>query len=414
MKSNLENKRKLKVVWLCHFANEEMKAYFKVKHINEFAPWISLSLQLFEGVDDVELHVVSPNVYTNTDAYLEKNGIHYHFYAPSPSIFNNRLFRRIYSFLNMAALGEFNWIKRKVSRTIRNIHPDIVHLHGAENAYQYSSGILPLIDEYPILTTIQGFIRNSIDNDRITKVRKAIEAKIIKNSQHFAIRKSDEMKAITEEMHPGADLYYHNYPVGKPRRTKENIGAFEPIDFIFFARVCKEKGIEDLLIAFSEVKKSIPNANLTVVGGVSDNYQDHLIKICKSCGILDSVKFEGFLPTQNDIYNLAYKAKVCVLPTYHDILPGTVLESMFLKLPVIAYGVGGLPHLNEANITIELVEVRNTKVLANRMEELYNDSAYRLELAERAYTHVNLTFDNNIVVRDIISAYRKVLAHKIF
>ena len=43
----------------------------------------------------------------------------------------------------------------------------------------------------------------------------------------------------------------------------------------------------------------------------------------------------------------AINARICVLPTYHDILPGTILESMFMKLPVIAYDVTGLSELND-------------------------------------------------------------------
>ena len=55
----------------------------------------------------------------------------------------------------------------------------------------------------------------------------------------------------------------------------------------------------------------------------------------------------GFLKSQQDIYEHAIHSRIYVLPTYHDIIPGTIIESMFMKLPGIAYAVGGIPELNE-------------------------------------------------------------------
>ena len=41
MESGINNK-KLKVVWLCHFANQEMQDYFRTPHVKEMAPWINV------------------------------------------------------------------------------------------------------------------------------------------------------------------------------------------------------------------------------------------------------------------------------------------------------------------------------------------------------------------------------------
>jgi hypothetical protein len=33
--------KKIRVVWLCHFANQEMKDFFHTPHLKEMAPWIN-------------------------------------------------------------------------------------------------------------------------------------------------------------------------------------------------------------------------------------------------------------------------------------------------------------------------------------------------------------------------------------
>ena len=69
---------KLKVIWICHFSNKEVRerlplSKMKVKNsiksllgkkinpgYSDFAPWVSNLIKEFEKFDEVELHVVSP------------------------------------------------------------------------------------------------------------------------------------------------------------------------------------------------------------------------------------------------------------------------------------------------------------------------------------------------------------------
>lgn len=68
------NKEKLKVVWLCYFINKEVQDRLKpYKSINEFAPWIPISIRILENDDNVELHVISPHEYI-------RGKINYYFY----------------------------------------------------------------------------------------------------------------------------------------------------------------------------------------------------------------------------------------------------------------------------------------------------------------------------------------------
>lgn len=403
------DQKKIKVVWLCHFANQQMKEYFHTPELNEFAPWITLSIELFKKESHIELHIVSENIYNNKDAEFRIDNIHYHFFKYIPVPFYNKYFRKLHSLSRFDTATNFFWIKKKVEKIVKAINPDIVHLHGAENAFFYSSGILPILGKYPLLTTIQGFVRNSSSIDYQTKIRIKIEEQIIKGTTYFGIRETKEMESIVTSLNPNAKFFYHNYPISIPHVVKDNIGKDEPIDCIFFARVCKDKGIEDLLQAISLVKKKIPQINLSVVGGVDSQYMDVLGGIIKQLGIEENVKFYGYLPTQHDIHQLAYNAKVCVLPTYHDILPGTVLESMFMKLPVIAYAVGGLPELNKYEENLKLVELNKIENLAEIIIKLLNSIDERNQVSVKACIYVNKRFNNSEVVSSIIQSYNKIL-----
>jgi glycosyltransferase involved in cell wall biosynthesis len=392
----------MKVVWLCHFANQEMKDHFKTPKLHEMSPWIGLLIGIFQYRLDIELHIVAPNIFTNRDCSFVKKGIHYHFYPLRLKLIP----KKVNTLFKMSFGANYHFVQRKIVEIIDQIKPDIIHLHGAENPH-YSSGILPLIDKYPILTTIQGFIRNSSVTNRDIRNKTKIEEEIIKKTKHFGIR-TDDMSKIVLGINPSASLHFHNYPVAKPKVLKDNIGKDEPIDCLFFARVCKDKGIEDLLSAIAILKNENPEISLSVIGDTSNSYLSYLKKTCVDLKIENNVKFLGFIETQDEIYSHALKAKMCVLPTHHDIIPGTIIESMYMKLPVVAYAVGGIPELNLKETTLSLVEKHNINQLAERICQLLKNVELRKTLSEKAYVIANERF-NNIVMPNILRAYQDVL-----
>lgn len=400
-------KKTIKILWLCHFANDDIKNIVGAKNVNEFAPWINKLIDLFKTNDLIELYIVAPNVYDNRLLNFKLDNVSYTLYPIVPIIFRNRYLAKVYYFFRLDYFSKFYWIKKQVYKIVNNIKPDLIHLHGAENPY-YSAAILKLINSYKVLTTIQGFIRNSTSVTFDVKQRINIEEKIIKKSKNIGVR-TQEMSRIVLEINPNAKLYFHNYPMEIPDSCKENIGMDEPIDCLYFARVEKDKGIEDLLFAISLLKIKLPDIKVTIIGDSDPNYLISLKLICYNNNIIDNVTFLGFLKSEADIYPYILKSKVCVLPTYHDILPGTILLSMFMKLPVVSYNVGGIPELNNEFNTISIVEKGDIKQLSDTILNLLNNIDLRFNYAEIAYKYSRKRFDNNNVIYDIISAYNIIL-----
>jgi len=393
----------IKVVWLCHFANAEMKTFFDTPHVQEMAQWINTLIILFRESSDIELHIVTPNIFTNKQQEFKIKNVQYHFYQHRESFIP----RQVYNLLRIESRTNYYYAKQKIVKIIKNINPDIIHLHGTECPY-YTAGILPLIELYPVLVTIQGFLRNASErNFRINKSIK-IEKEILKRTMHIGVR-TKEMSKTVLELNPEAHLHFHNYPIIKPVFIKDN-SIVSTYDIVFFARVCKDKGMEDLLEAVAVVKKEKPDISLHVIGSSSKYYLQYLKNMTKQLDIETNVKFLSFMESQQDVYKHAIHARICVLPTYHDIIPGTIIESMFMKLPVIAYAVGGIPELNDKGQAIVLVEKNNIKQLANEILALLKDDSKRYALAKNAYTYARERFNNSNAVNDIMKAYNEILS----
>ena len=170
---------KLKVVWLCHLTNREIQDILKPrKRVKEYAPWMFISLKIAEQDSDMELHIVAPHEYISREKHFTLRGIHYHFFNPYIPFYG----RHWPHFFFCVFLSNFKRTRTIVSNIICNINPDVIHLFGAENP-QYSSGILPLINKYPTILTVQGFISHTTaKTNKLINRRILIEQELIKNT----------------------------------------------------------------------------------------------------------------------------------------------------------------------------------------------------------------------------------------
>lgn len=391
---------KLKVVWICHFSNQEIQDILKPsKRVAEIAPWINHLIKRFEDQHDVELHIVAPHANIGADQQFELRGITYHIFSATLP-FGGISFRGF-----NRCLVWFNWIfrfyfsKAIIRRIVTSINPDIIHLHGAENAY-YSSSILQFEKKYPILITIQGFISHSTQRDFATRLRIKYEQKIIKTFRHFGYR-TRTMGNDIRKINPNAILHWHHYPV----KSITPIAAVKKYDVVFFARIDKDKGIEDLLRAIAIIKKDKPDIKVCVIGG---GYVARLKKQYPE--LSESVTWAGCLQEQADVHQLAASARISVLPTYHDIIPGTIIESMFLKLPVIAYDVGSIHEINDHDESVTLVNKGDVEGLAKAIMMLLSDETSQKDKAEKGYIRIGEMFDNSTVFGDLCRAYREVVS----
>jgi glycosyltransferase involved in cell wall biosynthesis len=97
------------------------------------------------------------------------------------------------------------------------------------------------------------------------------------------------------------------------------------------------------------------------------------------------------------------------MPTYNDIIPGTIIESMFRKVSVVSYKTGGIPDINKKDINIELIETGNVKELSERILYLLENEEYRKNLAKKAYKYATDRWDNKKSLNDIIEIYHQII-----
>jgi glycosyltransferase involved in cell wall biosynthesis len=393
----------IRVTWICHFHDDEIETYLKdCKKMNGFAPWISGLIKLFENDPEIELHIVAPHLGIKKDQSFVRNGVFYHFYSVGLPLLKK------YTLSIFDVITNYYFLKRKVRGYILSIKPDIIHLHGAENAY-YSSTILQFKRKYPILVTIQGFLRHTLIK-KTYKIRKRlrVEERVLSEFSDYGVRTVPMMNEV-KQLNSVARFYWHIYPVNIPDNLEPYHNARKIYDCIFFARISKDKGIEDLLDAIALIKPKMPDITLVITGDCENDYLQELKIKSKDLGIEPNIEWKGFIPSQKELFKLCSKAKISVLPTYHDILPGTIIESMFLKTAVVAYSVGGLPEINKNSEVIKLVPKGDIQTLSNAISNLLADNEYYANLTSSAVVTAYQLFGKENIKESIIDAYKNVM-----
>lgn len=417
----------MKIVLLCHYWSEEMAEIVGRKHFfRELSPWIQEKINHFKGKSDVELHVVAPNYASNTTVETNKDNIHYHFYHYSPTHLS-RLFAilvklfikhaEIYKVAERLAntLTGFRTPTKDALKIVRSINPNLIHLYGSENP-DYAAPAIRLLHEYPVLLTPQGYVylqqSSRMPLGKLFYKYRVKYERIINCSVKYvtAPRKISVNEIKNNDAHYFCnckELYYITATTKIPLINALHIK--KEYDLVYYARIDKNKGIEDLISAISLLKYNNRSLKTLIMGRGSESYENYLKRMIKKEGLDEQIEFAGFIENHEDVYIKAAKARLLVLPTHNDGIPNTIREAMFMKLPVVANNVGGIPRFNENRHCIHLVENGNINDLAEGILKVLDDKEYQKQLVENAYREAHEVYSPEAVYEQTIFTYNDIV-----
>jgi len=397
------------------------KHYFR-----ELSPWIQETLNVFKNKEDIELHVVAPNYASNTNVNCKKDEIHFHYYHYSPTwlskitapiikkVINHSETYKISERLANTITG-FKTPAKSASAIIKNINPDLIHLYGSENP-DYASPAIELMKAYPVILTLQGYAYLQMPSKMFLEkkffdYRVKFESFINNNIKYFTSSKKwtvEDFKNSKPGHFENCESLYYVTAITKVPLVNATI-ADKEYDLVFYARIDKNKGIEDLIEVVANLKTKGRALKTLVMGRGSESYIRKLKDSIKNKGLDDIINFTGFIENHEDVYKYAAQAKVMVLPTHNDGIPNTIREAMFMKLPVVANNVGGIPRFNENRHCAHLVERGDLKGLADGIIKILDDNDYRNELINNAYREALEVYSPDAVYEQTINAYKDVV-----
>lgn len=173
------------------------------------------------------------------------------------------------------------------------------------------------------------------------------------------------------------------------------------------ARLHRQKGIPDFLIAAQRMTSEIPGLKVLIVGGGPLN--EKLEEMRKRLGLEETVHFLG---ERKEAFRLIALLDVFVLPSLWEGLPYSLMEAAALERPVVASAVDGIKELINDGLTGVLVPPRSPERIAAAVLELLRDKEKAQRMGSELKKDIESRYSLHRMVRETESLYLKLYSSK--
>lgn len=184
-----------------------------------------------------------------------------------------------------------------------------------------------------------------------------------------------------------------------PEREDKKYGVHK---ILYMGRLCKDKGIGELLAVMPELKEQYPDVHLYLAGIWEDQELRSQAVSLKECvtdlGWIGGAKKQQYL-RECDIF---------VLPSYFEGQPVSVLEAMANACGIVATKTGSIPDMIVEGETGLFAVPKDTKTLEESLSKLLADPGLCRTLGENARKKAKAEFsiDNNI--KQLLAVYESI------
>lgn len=241
-----------------------------------------------------------------------------------------------------------------------------------------------------------GTKEETVDKKHQMQIRKTL------NKANLFIVLSEEWKEFFAPIVTKIPIHVLHNAIPIPDTDKT---AYEDHNMIFLGRICKDKGIDELLEAFDEVVKVVPDAKLYLAGMYED--ESYRKKVEKRASY---VEYLGWIDTKTRQHYLRDVCSVFVLPTYYEGQPISLLEAMAQGNAVLATKVGGIPqiiHENQDNGM--MIKEKDKDALVEAILELLPDTQRKKELGQQARAGIQAEYDIHASMDKLLAMYQLFL-----
>jgi glycosyltransferase involved in cell wall biosynthesis len=185
-----------------------------------------------------------------------------------------------------------------------------------------------------------------------------------------------QVKIIGNGSVNGVDIDYFNNTFTEEEKQQlrlENKILENDFVLIFVGRIVKDKGIDELISVFIQLKKKYIHIKLLLIG----DYENELDYISKnSQKIMESEKDIIYIKFQEDIRSFLAISNLFVLPSYREGLPNVLIEAGSYGVPLVATNINGCNEIIRHGENGSLVNKKDEVSLYNEIEKFIVDKEY--------------------------------------
>lgn len=186
---------------------------------------------------------------------------------------------------------------------------------------------------------------------------------------------------------------------------------FDKKILLYIGRIHPKKGIKELILGISMVKKSNPSLlkswKIHIAGWDQNGHINELKHLVEVNNLMDDVKFVGSLYGEAKEKALS-QANAFILPSFSEGLPMSVLEAWAYKLPVIMTDYCNLPEGFNSDAAFRISPFPES--IFSTLQDVFSaDNAKLEEIGDNGYNLVKQNFTWDSVADQTIELYKYLL-----
>lgn len=177
--------------------------------------------------------------------------------------------------------------------------------------------------------------------------------------------------------------------------------------FVFVGRLVRDKGIEELVAAFSELKKQYKSIKLLLVGPFEptlDPISTQALQFIQEDADIINVGF------QQDIRPYLALSHALAFPSYREGFPNVPMQAGCFHLPSIVTNINGCNEIIVEGQNGLIIPVKCTKALREAMEKLLSDKELYKQLKANARSMIVARYDQQLFWNILLNEYQDQLS----
>jgi glycosyltransferase involved in cell wall biosynthesis len=168
---------------------------------------------------------------------------------------------------------------------------------------------------------------------------------------------------------------------------------------LFVGRLKRDKGVLDLIKAFSNVRRNLDNTALLIVGPDEDGLESE-IKCKEGVYLAPFTEFPEHYMAASDVF---------CLPSYREGFGSVVIEAAACGVPSIGSNIYGLRDAIIDGETGILVHPKSVREIEKAIYKLVKGNKLRYKMGKAARTYVKENFSNDSVTKQLLALYKDLL-----
>lgn len=367
--------------------------------------------QILDSVGGVEVYLrlltenIDSSQYENIIIH-KKNNKKQKYYNNSKKLikeFNINIQREIRIFEDLKVIYQ-------IVKILKKEKPDLIHAHSAKGGIVARAA--SLFYRVKVLHTPHAYSYLSTNSKIKRKVFLLVESffKNI-NSYLLATSNSEIERGIKDVGYKTDKIFLFNNSI-LPIEIKDNTSNEYnlPNDYICtVGRPSFQKNIEMMIEVLKEVKNSIPNIHLVLMGvGEYSPNKENVENLVSKYDLSHNVTMINWMD-RDEILKIIAKSKFYISTSRYEGLPYSVIESLALSKASVVTNCDGNKDLIKDNVNGFLIETNDIKLMVEKICFLFEDNITRKVFEKKSFESFDKNFNLNKNIKKLEKIYTNLV-----